>query len=86
MEIVQLLLAAAHAGDEELVALRGYSLRRKLGEGGMGAIFLIRHDATGDQLALKLMLPRVAVQPGTRRGFYAKRRILGPCRIVISYS
>ena len=41
-----------------LGALRGYTLRRELGRGGMGAVFLIRHDTTGEQVALKVMLPR----------------------------
>jgi pSer/pThr/pTyr-binding forkhead associated (FHA) protein len=67
--IVQLLLRAANAGDKGLRALRGYTLERKLGQGGMGAVFLIRRDAGGEQAALKLMLSRVAVLPEARERF-----------------
>jgi serine/threonine-protein kinase len=67
--LVQLLLKEASSGDKGLQALRGYSLQKELGRGGMGAVFLIRHDATGELQALKLMLPRVAVQPESRERF-----------------
>lgn len=38
-----------------------YEIKRKLGEGGMGVVYLARHKETGEQVALKVMLSRVAV-------------------------
>src|SRR5260370_34081419 len=36
---------------------------RKLGEGGMGEVYLLRIDATGELLALKVMVPASAADP-----------------------
>ncbi|OWK40824.1 serine/threonine kinase [Fimbriiglobus ruber] len=41
-------------------AVGAYELREELGHGGMGAVFLARHRATGEPAAVKLMLPKVA--------------------------
>jgi len=64
-----LLLREANAGHTGLQALRGYRLQGRLGKGGMGAVFLIWHETTGDVAALKLMLPRVGVMPEARERF-----------------
>jgi hypothetical protein len=37
-----------------------YSIVRELGRGAMGAVYLARCDQTGEQVALKVMLPQVA--------------------------
>jgi serine/threonine-protein kinase len=57
------LLARANRGDRDLVAIEGYTILRELGRGGMGAVYLARHDRTGEQAALKVMLPRIAAAP-----------------------
>jgi len=55
------LLGQAQACASELRALRGYDLLGEpLGEGGMGAVYLARHQRTGAAAAIKLMLPKVA--------------------------
>jgi tetratricopeptide (TPR) repeat protein len=38
-----------------LPKLRGYTLLRKIAEGGMGAVFLARQEATGLQVAVKIL-------------------------------
>jgi serine/threonine protein kinase len=40
-----------------------------LGEGGMGRVYLARNVATGQAVALKMMLPGVAADPGARAQF-----------------
>lgn len=56
-----LLYQASEAnGDLRLIAIEGYEIERELGRGGMGAVFLARHRHTQHEVALKVMLPRVA--------------------------
>ncbi|GAA2638420.1 hypothetical protein GCM10010399_84680 [Dactylosporangium fulvum] len=55
------------AGDDDPVA--HYVLERELGAGGMGQVFLARHRGTGEQVALKIMLPGVAADPHARAQF-----------------
>jgi pSer/pThr/pTyr-binding forkhead associated (FHA) protein len=62
-EIIQRLLKQAKAGESNLVAIRGYTVLRELGQGGHGAVYLARHDQTGELVALKVMLPKVAAKP-----------------------
>jgi serine/threonine protein kinase len=44
----------------EHVTVHGYVVERELGRGGMGAVYLARHADTGERVAIKLMLPKVA--------------------------
>jgi serine/threonine-protein kinase len=63
------LLDQARSGSEELAAIRGYTLEKELGRGGMGVVFLARHEPSGERLALKMMLPGVAVQEQAKERF-----------------
>ena len=54
------LLRRAESGEKDLHLLRNYALQRKLGEGGMGAVFLLRHEANKEYAALKLIRPGYA--------------------------
>jgi len=38
-----------------------YKMIRKLGQGGMGAVYLVKHKTTGKKSALKIMLPRAEI-------------------------
>lgn len=58
--IMQDLAAQAHGGAAELRAIRGYTLLEEVGHGGMGAVYLAKHEHTGQAAAIKLLLPRVA--------------------------
>lgn len=55
--VVEAVLQAARRGREGLEAIEGYRIVRKLGEGGMGQVFLAQHDYTQQFVALKVMLP-----------------------------
>jgi serine/threonine-protein kinase len=67
--LVEHLLAQANAGHRALVAIQGYRLLEELGRREEGAVFLARHDHTGDRVALKVLFPRGANERRTRRRF-----------------
>lgn len=46
-----------------------YHIVRMLGQGGMGAVYLVQHTSRGHQAALKTMLPQVAVNEKERKMF-----------------
>jgi serine/threonine-protein kinase len=67
--IVQHLLELSDRGDENLLAIRGYRICKELGRGGMGAVYLALNTQTGEQVALKVMLPRIAADEHAKQLF-----------------
>lgn len=57
------------AHPEELRAILDYDIERLLGQGGLGAVYLARHKTTGEYVALKVMLPHVALDATAQRSF-----------------
>jgi len=51
------------------VHIPDYQIIRELGKGGMGAVYLARHKGDGHQVALKVMLSKVAVDERSRLKF-----------------
>ncbi len=45
-------------------AIPGYTVLAELGRGGMGAVYKARHDPSGALVAIKTMLPHVAINAG----------------------
>ncbi|MFB8138532.1 protein kinase domain-containing protein [Streptomyces parvus] len=67
--VLKLLLDQAKGGRVDLKAIQGYTVLRELGRGGMGAVYLARHETTGAQVALKVMLPKIAANSTARARF-----------------
>lgn len=62
-EKVKQLVQQANGNSDDLLSIQGYSILRELGRGGFGAVYLARHNETGEEVALKVMLPAVATNP-----------------------
>ena len=51
-----------------------YRVTRKLGEGGMGAVYLAEHQFIGRKAAIKVLLPEISGDPGTVERFFNEAR------------
>ena len=71
MEVLQAVLKEARL-DEKLV-IPEYEVIKKLGKGGMGAVYLVRNKATGEKSALKIMLPKAELMVKSK--VYFRREI-----------
>jgi serine/threonine-protein kinase len=54
-----------------------YRIQRKLGEGGMGAVFEARHEVTGRRFAIKWLLPEMATHGEGIERFVREARFAG---------
>jgi serine/threonine protein kinase len=59
---------------------RKYFVERRLGRGGMGAVYLVQHTGLEKRFALKLIAHEGALSPGFREGFENEARALGRLR------
>lgn len=57
------------------VAVGGYVLERRIGEGGMSAVYLATDAALGRRVALKVLQPNLVGDAGMRRRFLREGRI-----------
>lgn len=74
LQILKRLLELAKSGEKSLLPIQGYTVLKELGRGGMGAVYLARHDKTHEQVALKVMLPQVAVNEQAKQSFLLETR------------
>ena len=76
MLLLALLQQARRAaqGDGE-IHIPDYTIERKLGQGGMGAVYLVRHIRNGQQAALKVMLSKVPITINAKEGKIFQREI-----------
>jgi serine/threonine-protein kinase len=69
-KLLNFLMVKAEKGDKSLISIQGYDIIRELGKGGMGAVYLAeKKGGSKEQVALKLMLPEVAVNKGAKDMF-----------------
>ncbi len=68
-DLLRQLMQGAVRGDKALVAIEGYAIIKELGHGGMGAVYLAQQQQTGQQVALKVMLPKVAAGQRATQSF-----------------
>jgi serine/threonine protein kinase len=60
------------AGLDVVTSLGGYVLLRQLGEGGMGRVFLARHQLLQRDVVIKQIRPHLADRPELVRRFFAE--------------
>jgi len=75
-------LACAVAGRREPAqpVLGGYEIVRELGRGGMGTVYLARHQELGREVAIKVLPRSLALSPRARRRFLEEARALARLR------
>ncbi|MDP2229155.1 MAG: serine/threonine-protein kinase [Moraxellaceae bacterium] len=56
------------------VKIPGYTLKKKLGQGGMAAVFLAIQESFQREVALKVMFPGIAKEPGFAERFLGEAR------------
>lgn len=59
-EMLQAFLFKAVGGENNIRVLGDYVLLKELGKGGFSLVYLAQHQETKEQVALKVMLPKVA--------------------------
>ncbi|MGH9133591.1 MAG: protein kinase domain-containing protein, partial [Ilumatobacteraceae bacterium] len=63
-------------GAEPGLAVRGYELREKLGQGAMGVVYRAYQPAVGREVAIKIIRPELANDPGFIRRFQAEAQLI----------
>ncbi len=74
LDKVNHLLNEAEHHKGELIAIKGYLVRKELGRGNMGAVYLASHFENRSNVALKVMLPKVESNPRTHKQFMRESR------------
>lgn len=59
----------ANQDDKRLHGIQGYTILKELERSSLGGVYLASHMKTHEQVALKVMLPRVAVTPRAKENF-----------------
>lgn len=75
-------LASAVAGrrDPGRPSLGGYDILRELGRGGMGTVYLARHQHLGREVAIKVLPPSLGLSPSAKRRFLDEAKALARLR------
>ncbi len=79
-QLADLLLKAAKKGKAPLLDIPGYVIEKELGRGGFGVVFRARRHADGVPVAIKVLLPRVAVKPVEMEKFLREMAVTAQLR------
>lgn len=63
--------------DEPSIHIPDYTIEEKLGKGGMGVVYRVRHTRNGSRAALKVMLSKAAVDAKGRERFKREIKLTG---------
>jgi serine/threonine-protein kinase len=77
VRILEFLLLEASKGEGDVMGIAGYRKVKELGRGGMGAVWLVEENKTGERMALKLMLPEAAADKQSRKMFLREAYMAG---------
>jgi serine/threonine protein kinase len=66
--------ASLESKESSLLGIEGFQVIKQIGRGGMGAVYLAKDLKTKEQVALKIMLPVVAVDEKAREEFLREAR------------
>jgi eukaryotic-like serine/threonine-protein kinase len=61
MAMLLAMLKEAQMDEDQALNIPDYEVIKKLGQGGMGAVYLVKHKIRGEKAALKIMLPRAEI-------------------------
>jgi len=79
-QLADLLLKAAKKGKAPRLDIPGYEIEKELGRGGFGVVFRARRLSDGVSVAIKVLLPRVAVRPAELEKFLREMTITAQLR------
>jgi pSer/pThr/pTyr-binding forkhead associated (FHA) protein len=79
-QLADLLLKAAKKGKAPRLDIPGYEIEKELGRGGFGVVFRARRIADGVTVAIKVLLPRVAVKPVEMEKFLREMAVTAQLR------
>jgi serine/threonine protein kinase len=79
-QLADLLLKAAKKGKAPRLNIPGYEIEKELGRGGFGVVFRARRLSDGVPVAIKVLLPRVAVKPVEMEKFLREMTITAQLR------
>ena len=80
LKLIAFLMKVAKKGDGDAQQIAGYKDIRMLGQGGMGAVWLVEEIKSGEQMAMKLMLQQAAADERARKMFL--REAHNACQLV----
>ncbi|MCL2138749.1 MAG: serine/threonine-protein kinase [Treponema sp.] len=78
LAVLELMLHMAAEGDRNVSPIKGYRNIRELGKGGMGVVWLVEEEVSGEKAALKIMLPDMAVDENART-LFTREVSIGRC-------
>lgn len=77
LKLLEKLLKNASIEKDDASSIKGYRKIKMLGKGGMGKVCLVEEESSGKLMALKLMLPQVAVKERNRNRFLLEAKLAG---------